>query len=547
MVSNIISFGISGLEGFEINVETDISRGIPVFEIVGLGDISVRESRERVKTAIRNQGFDFPAGRIIINLAPANKRKAGSGLDLALAMGILSANNIINPVNCKETGFIGELSLDGNVRKVTGVLPMVVCALKLGIKRLVVPFENYTEASIVNEVEITPVEILRQAVDLAQLDEMEFRKISYSFKGKYGSHEISGDKTDMYGDFSEVSGQEHVKRALEIAASGGHNLLMMGAAGIGKTLLAKCIPGILPPLEFEEAFEVASVYSIAGLLDTDSPLSMKRPFRTLHSSVTLYALIGGGRPVKPGEISLAHKGVLFMDEMSEMKRGVLDSLRQPLEEGKINVTRLGTREVYPSDFLFIGASNPCKCGKLYEEGRCTCSPKEVQNYMSKISGPVLDRIDIQVPVKSVKYGQMNSRHSETSDVIKSRVIKVRKIQKERYKNYNIKINGKITKGMIDKYCVLDKDSADLLGKAVCLYNFSVRAYEIIIRMARTIADMAGEEKIREEHVAEAIQYRWFDIYYGDKKTINQLDRYESRYFQVTDNNGSEREIKNVLQ
>jgi len=504
LVSTVFSFGLSGLQGYIVSVETDISKGIPNFEIVGWGDITVRESCARVEAAIKNQGYSFPLGKIIVNLAPANRKKEGSNLDLALAIGILASVYNISNDKLKNTALIGELSLNGTLRPVKGVLPMVKAGKLNGLKRIILPKENLNEAKLVEGLCVIGVESLSQALQIIIND--------VSFQNNSNPYYVSALSKDILEeDFIQVSAQKEAKRVLEIAACGQHNLIMLGCAGCGKSMLAKRIPGIMPPLSFEEAFEVTSIYSIAGLINNEAGLFTERPFRSVHSSVTANALIGGGRPVIPGEISLANHGVLFLDEMTEMTRKAVESLRQPLEDHRINISRLGSREILPADFLLIAAANPCKCGKLFEtDKKCTCTPYQIKNYLSRLSKPIMDRIDMHLTMRSLKYNEIKKGGEECSAKIRKRVINAREIQKERYRNDDIKVNSHLTRGLIDKYCKLDEKSKNLISSAVDKYGYSVRGYEKIIKIARTIADMEQRSDISVNDVAEAMQYRWFD-------------------------------------
>lgn len=506
MVSNVKSFGLAGMRGFVVEVETNLARGIPSLDIVGLGDVAVREARKRVRTALENQGFDYPLGRIVINLAPADQRKEGACLDLPMAMGILAAQGLVPFGNLRDVAFLGELSLDGSLRKVRGLLPMLLACSQAGITRCIVPSTNEENYRLVKGVSVYPAENLRQVMDIVltkQFTPPPFpRHLSVPSPLGFSEEEA---------DFCQVFGQSRAKRALEIAAAGHHNVLLLGAPGCGKSLMARCMPSILPPMTEEEQLEVASVYSVAGLFSQTAEGVLHRPFRAVHASVTSAALIGGGRPVMPGEISLAHHGVLFLDEMAEMNRQAIESLRQPLESGFITVSRQGETVRYPALFLLVGTANPCRCGYLLEgEGKCRCTPLQISGYLSSLSKPILDRIDIHLPVHSVKYAQINGEKGEASSTIRERVRLARLCQKERYRTEPISFNTQLTRNMFAKYCELDLVSRKLLERAVDDLGFSVRGYEKVVKIARTIADLAGQEKILQEHVAEALQYRWFD-------------------------------------
>lgn len=513
LVSEVKTCGIRGVRGFVIDVETYIAAGIPDFEMVGLGDKAVHEAKQRVKAALINQGFAFPLGRIIMNLAPSAVRKEGTSMDLALSIGILSAQGLIEGRRLKDTGFIGELSLDGTLRPVNGVLPMLAAGVKRGLRRFVVPAENLQEAVLQCGIAVFPAIQLRQVFHVltqegAEQDWIVTDKTQQAFPAEAYSENDE--------DFNQVAGQSAAKRVLEIAASGGHNVMLLGDAGCGKTMLAKRFPGILPPMTYDEAYEVTSIYSVAGMLPQDCRLVRRRPFRALHSGVTAAGLVGGGRPAVPGEISLAHHGVLFLDEMTEMDRRVLDSLRQPLEAGHAVISRLGTAEIFPAEFILIGAANPCRCGKLFEgNGKCTCTPLQVHAYLTRISRPIADRIDLHLPVRRVPFQDITAPRGEASSEIRARVIRTRAVQQNRYQKERIRVNAGLTRNMIERYCAIDGKTKTLLSKAVDTMGFSVRGYEKILKIARTIADMEAREQIQEQDVAEALQYRWMDMQKAD--------------------------------
>ncbi|NMA66147.1 MAG: YifB family Mg chelatase-like AAA ATPase, partial [Clostridiaceae bacterium] len=431
MFSKVSTCGLSGLEGCLIQVETDISNGIPAFDVVGLGDTSVKEARDRVRAAIKNSGFEFPIRRITVNMAPADTRKEGSGFDVPIALSILTAAGTIKQEALEEYMFIGELALDGAVRPVTGILCKAIAARELGIKKLMIPYQNSREVSMVQGLEVYPISTLKEAVDhfsgASQIRPNAFSDI------------FESEETIITEDFAEVKGQKNAKRALEVAASGGHNVIMLGSPGSGKTMLARRLSSILPDMSFEEALEVTKIYSVSGKLSHNSPLILKRPFRSPHHTISTVSLVGGGRHPKPGEVSLAHNGVLFLDEIPEFPRMTLDVLRQPLEDGIVHISRIYGTVSYPCKFMLVAAANPCKCGYYGDPTRnCTCSLKDAENYLLRLSGPLMDRIDIHIQVPSLKYSEIDNTKSEESSLeIKKRVNEARKIQIERYKCYGI--------------------------------------------------------------------------------------------------------------
>lgn len=484
-----------------INVEVDISNGMPTWEIVGLPDASVRESKERIRTAIKNTGIELKSKRYVINLSPANFRKDGAIMDLAITVAILNAMEIIKEYDTKNTIFIGELSLNGDIKKVNGVLPICVEAVKHNIKRILLPYENYKEASIIKGLEIIPVKNI--------LEVIKFLNRELNLPKPDIENEINYIKDDGI-DFSEVKGQENIKRALEIAASGGHNCLLIGTPGSGKTMMARRITTILPDLSFEEALEITKIHSIAGILKNNSLVS-ERPFRSPHHTVSGVGLIGGGKIPKPGEISLAHYGVLFLDELLEFKKNTLEVLRGPLEDKIVTITRSNMTLTYPCNFMLIASMNPCPCGYLgSKEIECSCTEIQKKNYKAKLSGPMLDRFDIQVQVNSVKFKDLSEKEGESSEQIKQRVNNSRKIQLERYKNENIYSNSELTQSLIKKYCKIDYESEKILSIAFEKLKLSARAYTKIIKVARTIADIENCMNIEKKHIIEAIEYRSLD-------------------------------------
>jgi len=501
MLSKVNSCAVIGLDCEPVEVELDISPGLGAITVVGLPDTAVQESKERVRSAVKNSGYIYPATRVTINLAPADIKKEGPAYDLPIAVGVLVATEQLN-ADLEDSLFVGELALNGQLRHTNGILPIAIYAKQKGYKKLFVPKVNEYEASLVEGVDIIPVENLLQLTD-----HLNGVKIISPAE----VHDINelDEQVDFSVDMAYVKGQEHVKRALEIAASGGHNVLMSGPPGTGKTLLARTVPTILPKMTKEEALEVTKIYSIAGMLPSDKPLISIRPFRTPHHSASAPSLVGGGQFPKPGEISLAHRGVLFLDELPEFPRGNLESLRQPLEDGVITISRAQGTLTFPAKFSLIASMNPCPCGYLSDPDRdCSCSPSQIIKYQKKISGPLIDRIDLHIEVPRIKFEKLSSDNlAESSKSIRARVEKAREIQQERFKDKKIISNSEMSSQEVKDFCKIEEETLNILKTAISQFNLSARSYYKILKLARTIADLEEKEKIASVHVAEALQYR----------------------------------------